>query len=169
VSTDLVKLIAVGLPIALGVVMIGAGGVNFAGPAPVRESFARWGYPADFHRVTGGLEVATGLLLLIPVTSRVGAIGSAIILLAAVATLLGASAGRRGPDGGGGGGDSDPRVVGPHENLERLTPYALSVLRVIAALLFTQHGLQKLLLLPAEGPLHRMAAFWQCICPVDPT
>jgi membrane protein HdeD len=88
VSTDLVKLIAVGLPIALGVVMIGAGGVNFAGPAPVRESFARWGYPADFHRVTGGLEVATGLLLLIPVTSRVGAIGSAIILLAAVATLI---------------------------------------------------------------------------------
>ena len=50
--------------------------------------FARWGYPAGFHRVTGGLEVATGLLLLIPVTSRVGALGSAIILLAAVATLI---------------------------------------------------------------------------------
>ncbi len=28
-----VKLIAVGLPIALGAVTIGAGGVNFAGPA----------------------------------------------------------------------------------------------------------------------------------------
>jgi len=83
-----VKLISVGLPIALGVVMIGAGGVNFAGPASVRESFARWGYPAGFHRVTGGLEVAAGLLLLIPVTSRVGAVGSAIILLAAVATLI---------------------------------------------------------------------------------
>ena len=85
---SLVKLIAIGLPIVLGVVMIGAGGVNFAGPASVRESFARWGYPAGFHRVTGGLEVATGLLLLIPATSRVGAIGSAIILLAAVATLI---------------------------------------------------------------------------------
>jgi uncharacterized membrane protein YphA (DoxX/SURF4 family) len=67
--------------------MIVAGGVNFAGHASVRESFARWGYPG-FHRVTGGLEVATGLLLLVPVTSRVGAIGSAIILLAAVATLI---------------------------------------------------------------------------------
>ena len=87
-AMPVVKLIAVGLPIALGVVMIGAGGVNFAGPSSVRESFARWGYPASFHRVTGGLEVVAGLLLLIPVTSRIGAIGSAIILLAAVATLI---------------------------------------------------------------------------------
>jgi uncharacterized membrane protein YphA (DoxX/SURF4 family) len=68
--------------------MIGAGGVNFAGPASVRESFARWGYPTGFHRVTGGLEVVAGLLLLIPVTSRIGAVASAIILLAAVATLI---------------------------------------------------------------------------------
>jgi uncharacterized membrane protein YphA (DoxX/SURF4 family) len=83
-----VKLIAVGLPIALGVVMIGAGVANFVGSASVRESFARWGYPAGFHQVTGGLEVAAGLLLLIPVTSRFGAIGSAMILLAAVATLI---------------------------------------------------------------------------------
>jgi uncharacterized membrane protein YphA (DoxX/SURF4 family) len=82
------KLIAAGLPIALGVAMIGPGVANFAGPASVRESFACWGYPAGFHRVTGGLEVAAGLLLLIPMTSRVGAIGSAIILLAAVATLI---------------------------------------------------------------------------------
>ena len=83
-----VKLIAVGLPIVLGVVMIGAGAVNFAGPASVRESFVRWGYPSGFHRVTGGIEIAAGLLLLIPTTSRVGAIVSAVILLAALATLI---------------------------------------------------------------------------------
>jgi uncharacterized membrane protein YphA (DoxX/SURF4 family) len=83
-----VKLIAVGLPIVLGVVMIGAGVANFAGSASVRESFARWGYPAGFHRVTGGLEVAAGLLLLIPATLRFGAVGSAAILLAAVVTLV---------------------------------------------------------------------------------
>jgi membrane protein HdeD len=76
------------LPIALGVVMIGAGVVNVVGPRSVRDSFARWGYPAGFHRVTGGFEMATGLLLLIPVTSRAGAIGSAAILLAAVMTLI---------------------------------------------------------------------------------
>ena len=82
------KLIAVWLPIALGVVMIGAGVVNFVAPGSVRDSFARWGYPAGFHRVTGGLEVIAGLLLLIPATSRAGAIGSAAILLAAVITLI---------------------------------------------------------------------------------
>jgi uncharacterized membrane protein YphA (DoxX/SURF4 family) len=84
----IVKIIAVGFPIALGVVMIGAGVANFLGSASVRGSFARWGYPAGFHRVTGGLEVAAGLLLLVPLTSRVGAVASAAILLAAMATLI---------------------------------------------------------------------------------
>ena len=83
-----IRLISVGLPIALGVVMVGHGGVTFAGPPVVRENFARWGYPAGFHRVTGVLEVVVGLLLLIPVTSRVGAIGSAMIVLAAVAMQI---------------------------------------------------------------------------------
>ena len=82
------KLIAVWLPIALGIVMIGAGTVNFVGPGSIRDSFARWGYPAGFHRLTGGLEVTAGLLLLIPATSRAGAIGSAAILLAAMVTLI---------------------------------------------------------------------------------
>ncbi|WP_158811787.1 DoxX family protein [Beijerinckia sp. L45] len=82
------KLFADGLPIALGIVMIGAGAVNVAGPASIRKSFARWGYPAGFHRITGGLEIAAGLLLLIPATSRLGAAASAIILAAAVATVI---------------------------------------------------------------------------------
>ena len=82
------RLIAIWLPIALGVVMIGAGVVNIAGPGSVRASFARWGYPAGFHRVTGGLEVAAGALLLFPGTSRVGAIGSLVIQLAAMMTLV---------------------------------------------------------------------------------
>ena len=68
--------------------MIGPGGVTFAGPPLVRENFALWGYPAGFHLVTGVLGVVVGLLLLIPVTARVGAIGSAIFMLAAVATLI---------------------------------------------------------------------------------
>ena len=83
-----IKIIAVGLPIALGVVMIGTGGANFAGPSVARENFAQWGYPAGFHRVAGSLGVVVGLLLVIPVISRVGAIGSAIFMLAAIATLI---------------------------------------------------------------------------------
>ena len=81
-------LISFGVPIALGIVMIGAGAVNFVGPPLVRGSFARWGYPAGFHRVIGGLELAAGLLLLFPATSSAGAVGSVIILLAAVITLI---------------------------------------------------------------------------------
>ena len=52
-----IKLIAVWLPIALGVVMIGTGVVNFAGPSLARENFALWGYPVGFHRVAGSLGV----------------------------------------------------------------------------------------------------------------
>src|SRR5277367_5639408 len=85
---SVVKLVALGLPIALGVVMIGTGAVNFAGPSLARENFALWDYPAGFHRAAGSLGVVVGLLLTIPVTARVGAIGSAIIMLAAVATLI---------------------------------------------------------------------------------
>lgn len=80
--------VAFGLPIALGVVMIVAGAVNFAGSVSIRESFSRWGYPVGFHRVTGGLEIVSGLLLLIPATSGLGTIVSIIILLAAVTTLI---------------------------------------------------------------------------------
>jgi uncharacterized membrane protein YphA (DoxX/SURF4 family) len=85
---SVVKLFAVGLPIALGVVMIGAGTVNFVGPRSVRDSFLRWGYPAGFHRVTGALEVVAGLLLLVPATWWVGAIGGVVILVAAAMTLI---------------------------------------------------------------------------------
>ena len=46
------------------------------------------GVSPRFHRVTGGLEMTAGLLLLIPATSRAGAIGSVVILLAAVMTLI---------------------------------------------------------------------------------
>lgn len=82
------KLVAVWLPIVLGIVMIGAGAVNLVGPRSVRDSFVRWGYPAAFHRVTGGLEAIAGVLLLIPATSRAGAIGSFVILVAAAITLI---------------------------------------------------------------------------------
>lgn len=81
-------LIANWLPATLGVVMIGAGLVNFIGPGSVPASFERWGYPRWFHRVAGGLEIAGGALLLEPVTARLGAVIIVVTLLAAVATLV---------------------------------------------------------------------------------
>jgi uncharacterized membrane protein YphA (DoxX/SURF4 family) len=76
------------LPDVLGVVMVGAGIVNFIGPASVREAFARWGYPSGFHRITGALEIAAGLLLILPATVQLGAIATAIILIGAIGTLI---------------------------------------------------------------------------------
>lgn len=43
--------------------------------------------------------------------------------------------------------------------LERFTPYALALLRIVAALLFMQHGLQKLLLFPAPSE-HGTPEIW---------
>jgi len=82
------QFIAVALPVALGVVMIGTGGANFAGPSLARQNFALLGYPAGFHRAAGGLGIVIGLLLLSPLTSRVRSMASAIFMLAAVATLI---------------------------------------------------------------------------------
>ena len=39
-----------------------------------------------------------------------------------------------------------------YANLDRWRPYSLSVLRVIVALLFLQHGLSKFFGFPADGP-----------------
>jgi putative oxidoreductase len=39
-----------------------------------------------------------------------------------------------------------------YANLEKVRPYILSVLRIVAALLFLQSGLEKLLGFPAAGP-----------------
>ncbi len=84
----MINLIVAWLPIALGIVMIATGAANFAGPPLARQNFALWGYSAGFHRVAGSLGVVLGLLLVAPVTERVGAIGSAIFMLVAVATLI---------------------------------------------------------------------------------
>lgn len=84
----MIKLIVAWLPIALGIVMIGTGAANFAGPPLALKNFAMWGYPPGFHRVAGSLGVLLGLLLIVPVTARVGAIGSAVFMLVAIATLI---------------------------------------------------------------------------------
>jgi|SRR5277367_5787425 len=38
------------------------------------------------------------------------------------------------------------------ESLEKWTPYVLSVVRIVAALLFMEHGLQKFFGFPSAGP-----------------
>jgi uncharacterized protein YjeT (DUF2065 family) len=69
-TMPVVQYITVALPIALGLVMIGTGGANFAGPSLARQNCALWGYPAGFHRVAGSVGVVIGLLLVIPGTGE---------------------------------------------------------------------------------------------------
>ena len=66
----------------------GAGLFNAIGTAATRSSFVRWGYPAWWCHVTGGLEMANTVLIAFPVTRGVGLIFGAVIIAAAVLTLL---------------------------------------------------------------------------------
>ena len=67
---------------------LGAGIVNAAGSAAVKNDFVRWGYPLWWNLVTGGLEVLVAVLIAIP-AARVAGLGlGAVICVAAVATVL---------------------------------------------------------------------------------
>ena len=66
----------------------GAGLFNAIGSPATQSSFVRWGYPAWWCRVTGGLEVADALLIALPVTRKAGLILGAVIIAAAVLTVL---------------------------------------------------------------------------------
>lgn len=68
----------------LGIVFLMAGGALLAGSESFRENFERWGYPLWFMYVTGAIEVAGGLLVLLP---KARFYGSALLVCA----MLGAA------------------------------------------------------------------------------
>lgn len=67
---------------------VGAGVVNAVGARAQRSSFVRWGYPAWWCRVTGGLEVVTAVLIVWPATRSAGLGLGAMIIAAAVVTVV---------------------------------------------------------------------------------
>lgn len=72
----------------LALVFLGAGVVNAAGSAAVKEEFVRWGYPRWWNLVTGALEALAAALIALP-TLRVAGLGlGAAICLAAVVTVI---------------------------------------------------------------------------------
>ena len=73
---------------ALAVVFLGAGLFNIRGSASLKEGFARWGYPAWWNVVTGGLEVLASALIATPPARVAGLLLGAAICLAAVATVV---------------------------------------------------------------------------------
>ena len=72
----------------LAIVFLGTGLVNIRGSASLKEEFLRWGYPAWWHVVTGGLEVLASALIAISSTRVAGLLLGGAICLAAVATIL---------------------------------------------------------------------------------
>jgi hypothetical protein len=66
----------------------GAGLFNAIGTPATRSGFVRWGYPAWWCRVTGGLEMANAVLLALPVTRGAGLILGAVIIGAAALTVV---------------------------------------------------------------------------------
>ena len=70
----------------LAFALLGAGVVNAAGSAAIKDDFVRWGYPRWWNLVTGGLEVLVAMLIAIPAARVVGFIFAAAICVAAVAT-----------------------------------------------------------------------------------
>jgi hypothetical protein len=66
---------------------LGAGVVNAAGSAKIKDDFARWGYPRWWNRLTGGLEVLVAALIAFAATRVAGLILGAAICVAALATV----------------------------------------------------------------------------------
>ncbi len=65
-----------------------AGGSKLASPDTLIEAFVRWGYPAWFLYVTGLVEVAGAVLLLVPTVRFYGAALLACTMLGATFTHL---------------------------------------------------------------------------------
>ena len=56
----------------LTLAFLGAGVVNAAGSAAIKDDFVRWGYPRWWNLVTGGLEVLVAALIALPAARVAG-------------------------------------------------------------------------------------------------
>ena len=72
----------------LSLAFLGAGVVNAAGSAAIKDDFVRWGYPRWWNLVTGGLEVLVAALIALPAARVAGLVLGAAICVAAIATVL---------------------------------------------------------------------------------
>jgi len=62
--------------------------INILAPGSTAAEYRRWGYPDWFHFVTGALEFATAVLLVLTATRLLGAGLGGAVMLAAAATVI---------------------------------------------------------------------------------
>ena len=74
------------LSFLLCLIFLASGGAKLAGLPFELEAFARWGYPLAFMYLTGALEVAGAIGLLIRQLSALASACLALLMLGAVAT-----------------------------------------------------------------------------------
>lgn len=72
----------------LGAGFCGAGLFNLIGTHATKANYIRWGYPRWWNILTGVLEVASAVLIVLPVTQPLGLALGAAIIVAAVLTIL---------------------------------------------------------------------------------
>ena len=83
-KTKRILLVGGGLVLAAVFVIFGAG--KFIDPAKWIDKFAAWGIPAWFVPVSGALEIAGAVGLMIPVLRGLAGLGLALFMIGAVAT-----------------------------------------------------------------------------------
>ena len=84
----IVSLVPIIFVAALAVVFLVAGTINISGRGTVKADFTRWGFPAGFHLVCGGLELIGAALLLFPSTRFWGLVLLGAIMAGAIFSLL---------------------------------------------------------------------------------
>jgi uncharacterized membrane protein YphA (DoxX/SURF4 family) len=70
----------------LALIFVRAGWVKFSDTSGWARAFAGWGYPAWFRVLVGAVEVAGGLLLLVPRTAVPAALALAAVMLGGMGT-----------------------------------------------------------------------------------
>ena len=62
--------------------------INLLDPPATAAEYQGWGYPHWFHVVTGGMELATAVLLIAAATRLVGAAIGCLVMIGAAVTLI---------------------------------------------------------------------------------
>jgi hypothetical protein len=68
--------------------LLGSGLFIAMGTSRTKRDFARWGYPPWWNLLTGGLEMLSAVLVVLPASRMAGLALAAVIIAAAIVTVV---------------------------------------------------------------------------------